>query len=125
MKGALKRRALSLLRAAAIRASDRADGGAARLFGVAVSSPKATNPAGLPRSNLSPGGGLVLAALVLLLGFALLAGWEVLCLGDLLRADRVRLLPRWAWAIACLIFIPLGGVLYLLAGRVWARGPAC
>jgi hypothetical protein len=54
----------------------------------------------------------VLAALALLLGFALLAG-------------RVRLLPRWAWAIACLIFIPLGGVLYLLAGRVWARGPAC
>jgi hypothetical protein len=68
---------------------------------------------------------LVLAALVLLLGFALLAGWEVLCLGGLLRADRVRLLPRWASAIACLIFIPLGGVLYLLAGRVWARGPAC
>jgi Phospholipase_D-nuclease N-terminal len=66
----------------------------------------------------------VLAALVLLLGFALLVGWEVLCLGDLLRADRVRLLPRWMWAIACLIFIPLGGVLYLLVGRVWARGAA-
>ena len=66
----------------------------------------------------------MLAALVLLLGFALLAGWEVRCLGDLLRADRVRLLPRWAWAIACLIFIPFGGVCYLLAGRVWPRGAA-
>jgi Phospholipase_D-nuclease N-terminal len=65
----------------------------------------------------------VLAALVLLLGFALLVAWEVLCLGDVFRAERVRLLPRWAWAIGCLLFIPLGGVLYLLAGRVWARGP--
>ena len=64
----------------------------------------------------------MLAALVLLLGFALLVGWEVLCLGDLLRAERVRLLPRWVWAIVCLLSIPLGGVLYLLVGRVWARG---
>jgi hypothetical protein len=66
----------------------------------------------------------VLAALVLLLGFALVVGWEVLCLGDLLRAERVRLLPRWVWAIGCLFFIPLGGVLYLLVGRVWTRGAA-
>jgi membrane protein implicated in regulation of membrane protease activity len=63
--------------------------------------------------------GLVLAALVFLLALALVAGWEVLCLTDLARADRVRFLPRWAWAVACLLFIPLGGVLYWLVGRVW------
>ena len=61
------------------------------------------------------------AALVLLAAVALVVGWEVLCLGEVVRADRVRFLPRWAWAVACLIFIPFGGILYLLAGRVWIR----
>jgi hypothetical protein len=63
----------------------------------------------------------MLAALVLLLGFALLVGWEVLCLGQVVLSDRVRFLPRWVWAVACLIFIPLGGALFLLLGRVWGR----
>ena len=66
----------------------------------------------------------MLAALVLLLGLALLVGWEVLCLGEVARAERVRLLPRWLWAVACLILIPAGGILYLLVGRVWHRGAA-
>jgi hypothetical protein len=61
----------------------------------------------------------MLAALVLLLGFALLAGWEVLCLRQVVLAGRVRFLPRWVWALACLISIPLGGILFLLLGRVW------
>ena len=63
----------------------------------------------------------MLAALVLLLGAALVVGWEIFCLGQVLLAERVRLLPRWAWAAGCLIFIPLGGIVYLLAGRVWTR----
>jgi hypothetical protein len=63
----------------------------------------------------------MLAALVLIGAIALVAAWEIFCLADLARADRVRFLPRWAWAIACLIQIPLGGVLYLLIGRAWAR----
>ena len=63
----------------------------------------------------------MLAALVVIVAVVLVAGWEVFCLADLARADRVRFLPRWAWAVACLIQIPLGGVLYLLIGRVWAR----
>jgi Phospholipase_D-nuclease N-terminal len=71
-----------------------------------------------PRVSLGTRRWPVLAALVLLLGFALLVAWEVLCLGDVFRAERVRLLPRWAWAIGCLLFIPLGGVLYLVVGRV-------
>ena len=42
------------------------------------------------------------------------------CLVDLIRADKVRFLPKWAWAILCLgigLTIPFGGILYLLAGR--------
>ena len=66
----------------------------------------------------------MLAALVLILASAIVAGWEFFCLADVVRADRVRFLPRWAWAIACLVQIPLGGVLYLLIGRVWARNAA-
>ena len=49
-------------------------------------------------------------------------GWEILCLGQVVLAERVRFLPRWLWAVACLIFIPLGGILYLLVGGVWTRG---
>jgi hypothetical protein len=66
----------------------------------------------------------MLAAVVLLLGFAALAGWEALCLSQVLRAGRVRWLPRWAWAMACVLAIPLGGLVYLLAGRVWTRRAA-
>jgi hypothetical protein len=66
----------------------------------------------------------MLAAVVLVLGFALLVGWWLLCLRQVFLAERVRLLPRWVWAVACLIFIPLGGVLYLLIGRVWTPGHA-
>lgn len=66
----------------------------------------------------------MLAALVLLFALALVVGWEAFCLADLARADRVRFLPKWAWAVACLIQIPLGGVAYLLLGRVWGRHAA-
>jgi Phospholipase_D-nuclease N-terminal len=40
------------------------------------------------------------------------------CLADLARARQVRYLPKWGWAVACLIQIPLGGIMYLAAGRV-------
>ena len=66
----------------------------------------------------------MLAALVLFLAVALLVGWEILCLRQVVLADRVRFLPRWAWAVGCLIFIPLGGILYLLVGRVWEPSAA-
>jgi hypothetical protein len=67
--------------------------------------------------------GIVLVAGVVL-AVGLLASWEFLLLSDLARAPRVRLLPRWAWAVLCLAAIPLGGIAYLLAGRVWQRHPA-
>jgi hypothetical protein len=56
----------------------------------------------------------VLAAITLT---ALVAWWEFFCLTDLAHAGRVRFLPRWLWAVLCLIQIPLGGILYLLLGR--------
>ncbi|HEY2551036.1 MAG TPA: PLDc N-terminal domain-containing protein [Streptosporangiaceae bacterium] len=45
------------------------------------------------------------------------AAFEAFCLADLARARDVRYLPRWAWALICLLSIPLGGVIYLVAGR--------
>ena len=39
-----------------------------------------------PGEEVSP----MAAALVLLAAVALVVGWEVLCLGEVLRADRVR-----------------------------------
>ena len=44
-------------------------------------------------------------------------GFVVYCLVDLIRAEQVRGLPRWAWAIVILASMPLGGIAYLLAGR--------
>jgi hypothetical protein len=69
--------------------------------------------------------GLMLADVVLILGViaavALIGGWEVFLLTDLAKAERVRFLPRWLWAFACLFQIPLGGLAYLAFGRVWNR----
>jgi hypothetical protein len=47
----------------------------------------------------------------------LAVGFVIFCLVDVWRAEEVRYLPRWAWAIVCLISVPLGGVLYLAFGR--------
>jgi hypothetical protein len=41
----------------------------------------------------------------------------IFCLVDLVRAPEVRYLPRWAWAIICLICNPFGGLAYLIFGR--------
>jgi hypothetical protein len=38
------------------------------------------------------------------------------CLYDLSRS-QVRHLPKWAWALVCLLSIPVGGILYLTIGR--------
>jgi hypothetical protein len=57
------------------------------------------------------------AAALLPLVIAALA-FEVFCLVDLARAEQVRYLPRWLWAIICLVSIPIGGLVYLFVGRV-------
>jgi hypothetical protein len=38
------------------------------------------------------------------------------CWLDISRSD-VRYLPKWAWALICLLSVPLGGIAYLLVGR--------
>jgi hypothetical protein len=40
----------------------------------------------------------------------------VYCWIDIART-RVKYLPKWAWAIICVISVPLGGIVYLLIGR--------
>jgi hypothetical protein len=67
----------------------------------------------------------MLADLVFIAGavavLGLLAAWEIFLLNDLTYAERVRFLPRWLWACLCLLAIPLGGIAYLIIGRVWRR----
>ncbi len=46
----------------------------------------------------------------------LLAAFVVYCLVDLARSD-VEHLPKWAWAVICVISVPLGGIIYLTMGR--------
>lgn len=43
-------------------------------------------------------------------------GFAAYCLVDLARSE-VRYLPKWAWAIICVVSIPVGGIVYLLVGR--------
>jgi hypothetical protein len=33
------------------------------------------------------------------------------CIVDIVRAERVRHLPKWLWAIICVVSVPLGGVI--------------
>jgi Phospholipase_D-nuclease N-terminal len=56
-----------------------------------------------------------LAALIPFIVVAI--AFEVFCLVDVSRAEEVRYLPRWAWAVVCLFSIPLCGIAYLLFGR--------
>jgi hypothetical protein len=58
--------------------------------------------------------GVLVAVVVLAVGFV------VFCLVDLVRAEKVRYLPKWLWAILCMgvgLTIPFGGILYLVAGK--------
>ena len=61
------------------------------------------------------GSGVPVAALapLVLVGVAFLA----YCLVDLVRAPSVRFLPKWVWALICLLSVPLGGIVYLVVGR--------
>jgi hypothetical protein len=52
---------------------------------------------------------------------AIAVGFVVFCLIDLARAEKVRYLPKWGWAILCLglgLSVPWGGILYLWMGKV-------
>lgn len=67
------------------------------------------------------------AALVLIPLGVLAAGFVVFCLVDLARAQEVRYLPKWGWAILCLgigLTIPWGGIAYLVFGKIRPWAPA-
>jgi hypothetical protein len=68
-------------------------------------------------------------ALLLIPVLALAAGFVVYCLVDLARAQEVRYLPKWVWAILCVgigLTIPFGGIAYLVFGKVRKpRARAC
>ena len=55
----------------------------------------------------------VLAAIVVVA-----VAFEAFCQINLYRAGEVRYLPKWAWAVTCLISIPVGGIVYL--GLAWS-----
>ncbi|HSZ41406.1 MAG TPA: PLDc N-terminal domain-containing protein [Trebonia sp.] len=52
------------------------------------------------------------------IGLALAVPFAAYCLADIARAESVRGLPKWAWAIICVIQVPGGGIAYLTFGRV-------
>jgi len=85
--------------------------------------------------RVARGVGIYLGILGLVAGFGLVFGmpqgplpailiivlalcFDGFCLTDLARAREVRYLPKWGWALACLVQSPLGGIMYLSAGRV-------
>lgn len=62
-------------------------------------------------------GWLVMLALPLAIGF------DAFCLVDIARAAQVRYLPKWAWALICLIQTPGGGIMYLSIGHMGRPRP--
>lgn len=73
--------------------------------------------------TLAATGSSVPMAAILPLGLAW-AGWLAYCLVAVVRAPAVRYLPRWAWALVCLLTVPLGGIAFLVLGRAEAAGGA-
>jgi hypothetical protein len=66
-------------------------------------------------TETSPMGAVPWAAIAPIAVLALaFAGY---CLFDLSRSE-VRYLPKWAWAVLCVVSIPFGGIVYLLVGKV-------
>lgn len=57
------------------------------------------------------------------LGLALAIGFDAFCLADIARAAQVRYLPKWAWALICLIQTPGGGIVYLSIGHIGRPRP--
>jgi hypothetical protein len=72
---------------------------------------------------------VIFAAVALLRGHPQPDGWPVIllltlaaafdafCLIDIARASQVRYLPKWVWALICLVQCPGGGIVYLCVGR--------
>jgi hypothetical protein len=61
---------------------------------------------------------------LLTLGLAAAIGFDAFCLADIAQAAQVRYLPKWAWALICLIQTPGGGIAYLSIGHIGRPRPA-
>jgi hypothetical protein len=57
------------------------------------------------------------------LGLPLAVGFDAFCVIDIVRAAQVRYLPKWAWALICLIQTPFGGIMYLSIGHIGRPRP--
>jgi hypothetical protein len=58
----------------------------------------------------------VAVLIAVLLGVLLVAAFDLFCLVHLVARDnRVRFLPKLAWAVAILCISPFGGLVYLLS----------
>ena len=55
------------------------------------------------------------------IGLVFEVGFALFCFVDVLiaREAAVKVLPRWAWVVAILVFPLMGAAGYLLAGRTW------
>lgn len=60
----------------------------------------------------------------LVVGLTLAAAFDASCLVDIARAQQVRFLPKWAWALICLTQVPGGGIVYICVGRHRRGRPA-
>lgn len=67
------------------------------------------------KTMLATANSAVVAALAPLL--LVVVGFDVFCLVDIARAERAAYLPRWAWAVLCVVISPLAGIVYLALGR--------
>jgi hypothetical protein len=61
--------------------------------------------------------------LPVMLVLVLAIGFDGFCLADIVRATQVRYMPKWVWALICLIQAPLGGIMYLSIGHI-GRDPS-
>ena len=56
-----------------------------------------------------------LPALLPLIIFGL--GFDSYCWLDIARSNRTKVLPKWLWVVIVAASFPIGGIIYLLAGR--------
>ena len=56
-----------------------------------------------------------------LLGVLLVVAFDLFCLVHLAAADRVRFLPKLAWAVVIVCISPFGGLVYLLSAASQPR----
>lgn len=67
-----------------------------------------------------PVGGIVILVAVVAVAARAITRFELLCLRELASTPdlELRYLNRTGWTVAILLAIPLGGIVYLYAGRV-------